>query len=272
MVWLGLGASAMACLAAAVYFWTFLAFNRLPSNSSAAQSLVWSVTRWSYSGYEQQSAELSLLLGFVCLLSYPFAGRSLAARGGWRLAFAFSYSWLILSILSYGFVFTEQAGPLRWPASAIFLTARYLAGHVESPAPIFYRMDAIYAAMGLAAFAASWAMFRSFWRACQLTSGALTLLPLMIFAFDRKEFGIQFANFLVPLGLGWFTNEYLLFAGVVAVALSTCFGAISSRRRAPLSASSIKDPRAPAGLAARETGVSNCEGRPVERENPGDPA
>jgi hypothetical protein len=225
------GAAALASALAAVYFWTVMSFSHIPPDASVAESLNWSVTQAAYSGYAEQRVELGAALGLFSLLSYPFAGRSLAARGGWRLAFAVSYSWLILSIVSYGFVFTEQAGPLRWPASAIFLTARFLAGRVDSPAPIFYRMDTIYAAMGLAALATSWALFRSFWRSCQLISAALTLLPVMIFAFDRKEFGLQFANFLVPLGLGWFTNEYLLFAGLGVVGLSTFLGALSRRER-----------------------------------------
>jgi hypothetical protein len=219
MVSIGFGAAALLSVLIAVYCWTFLSFDRLPS----------SVIQGAYSGYAGQSAELALAFGFLCFLSYPFAGRSLAVRGGWRLAFAVSYSWLVLSIVSYGFVFAARPGLLRWPATILFSLARYSAGRVSSPAPLFYHLDAIYAAIIIAASVTSWAMLRSFWRTAQLVSAALTLLPVMIFVFDRKEFGLHFASALVPLGLSWFTNEYLLFAGIGALALSTVFRVVSHR-------------------------------------------
>jgi hypothetical protein len=231
VVGLAFGAVALVSALVGVYYLTLLALNAIPSHASALESLNWSLTQAVYSSRAEQSLALGIAFGLLSFLFYPVAGRSPAARGGWPAAFAISYPCLVLSIVSYGFVFTERAGPLRWPASVIFLTAQYLTGPVQSPAPIFYHMDAMYAVMGIAAFASSWVVFRSFWRALQLLSAALTLLPTLIFAFDRKEFGIQFANFLVPLGLGWFTNEYLLFAGVAAVALSTIFGAVARRSR-----------------------------------------
>jgi len=65
-------------------------------------------------------------------------------------------------------------------------------------------------------------------RAAQATSLLALPLPVSIYLFDRREFGLHAADVLANAGVGWLTNEFLLFALSAILVASTLWPAYRS--------------------------------------------
>jgi hypothetical protein len=98
--------------------------------------------------------------------------------------------------------------------------------------------------------------------AARLTCLLALPLPVSVFLFDRKEFGLHAAEVLATAGAGWLTNEVLLFALLGVLLLSTIWPSrlLNRRIRVP-PAGGLPDGRQDLNLPFREAAFGRTSWR-----------
>lgn len=81
--------------------------------------------------------------------------------------------------------------------------------------------DYYFLALVFAVLVTAWYRFGSVRKAFQIGSLAVLPLPVSVYLFDPLEFGTFFVSAEYRLGLGWFSNELLLYACLLVFAAAT---------------------------------------------------
>jgi hypothetical protein len=83
--------------------------------------------------------------------------------------------------------------------------------------------DYYYLVLFAVVLAAAWYRYGSVRRVLQVGSLAIMPLPVLIYLFDGVEFGTFFASEAEKVGLGWFSNEVLLYLSIAVFVVATSY-------------------------------------------------